>query len=156
MAVHPLRRALWLVPVIGLILLTTAVDLRAETDPQPQRSAGSERVAVELTFLKAKPGERERLVRFIELNWFEMDRIAAGQGLMRDYRVLETGTDEGAWNVLVEVTYTDERGYAGIVEAFEAIRKAHRSVAVDGKGLRDLGAIVESKKTYAHAPAAPR
>jgi hypothetical protein len=156
MALRPLRSLLRFAAIFGIALLTIAVDLRAESDPQPSRIAGSDRVAVELTFLKAKPGERERLVRFIELNWFEMDRIAAGQGLMRDYRVLETGTDEGAWNVLVEVTYTDERGYAGIVDTFEAIRKAHRSMAVGGKGLRDLGTIVESKKTYLRTPAVSR
>lgn len=114
--------------------------------------------AVELTFLKSLPGERERLVRFIQANWFEMDRIAAERGLMRDYRVLETGSDEGTWNVLVEVTYRDERGYAGIVAEFEAIRAAHTTVPIDGKELRALGRIVESRKTYLppETPAAVR
>jgi hypothetical protein len=155
-AAYPLRPAFWLASALSLVLYTASADLRADTDARRDRSAASDRHAVELTFLKAKPGERGRLVRFIEQNWFEMDRIATEQGLMRDYRVLETGTDEGAWNILVEVTYTDERGYAGIVEAFERIRKAHRSAAVDGKDLRDLGAIVESKTTYARTLATPR
>jgi hypothetical protein len=118
----------------------------------PKTTDGARRVAVELTFLKAHPGERARLVRFIEDNWFEMDRIAVTQGLMRDYRVLDTGSDDGPWNVLVEVTYTDERGYAGIVDAFERIRAAHRTVTIDGKGLRDLGAIVESRQTFTTLP----
>jgi hypothetical protein len=77
---------------------------------------------------------------------------------MRDYRVLDTGSDEGAWNVLVEVTYRDERGYAGIAAEFEAIRAAHTTVPIDGKDLRALGRIVESRKTYLppETPAAAR
>jgi hypothetical protein len=50
--------------------------------------------------------------------------------------------------VLVAVTYTDARGYDGIAEAFETIRRAHTPVLVEGKALRDLGAIVESKRVY--------
>lgn len=124
----------------------------AVANDTPPASDAAPRVAVELTFLKALPGERERLVRFIEDNWFAMDRIAVSQGLMRDYRVLETGHDDGPWNVLVEVTYADARGYAGIVDAFERIRAAHRTVPVDGKGLRELGAIVESMQTLTTLP----
>jgi hypothetical protein len=90
--------------------------------------------AVELTFLKSKPGQR-------------------GQ-LMSAFTVLDTGTDEGPWNVLVSVTYMDEQGYPGIEEAFEKIRSAHTTVLVDGKGLRELGSIVDSKRLFedpAHA-----
>jgi hypothetical protein len=37
-------------------------------------------------------------------------------------------------------------GYAGIASEFEVIRKAHRTVLVDGKGFRDLGQIVRSER----------
>ncbi len=113
-----------------------------------QAAAATTRVAVELTFILAKPGERERVVEYIERNWFAMDAIAKTQGLMDDYRVMDTGSDEGPWNVLVEVTYRDARGYEGVREAFENIRAAHREILIDGKRLRDLGKIVESKKTF--------
>ena len=113
-----------------------------------QAAAATTRVAVELTFILAKPGERERVVKYIERNWFAMDAIAKTQGLMDDYRVIDTGSDEGPWNVLVEVTYRDARGYEGVREAFENIRAAHREILIDGKRLRDLGKIVESKKTF--------
>lgn len=140
--------------VLGLLLFATPclAGAPAAAEDTPGATDTSRRVAVELTFLKAHPGERARLVRFIEDNWFAMDRIAVAQGLMRDYRVLETGRDDGPWNVLVEVTYTDERGYAGIVDAFERIRAAHRTVTIDGKGLRDLGAIVTSTQTFTTLP----
>jgi hypothetical protein len=140
------------VVLAALSMSLPAVDGHASTAKTASASEG--RVAVELTFLKSSPGERGNLVRFIERNWFEMDRIAVEQGLMRDYRLLETDDDSGAWNVLVEVTYTDARGYEGVREAFERIRSAHRTVAVDGRErLRDFGTIVESRKTYTRAAA---
>jgi hypothetical protein len=67
---------------------------------------------------------------------------------------MDTGTDEGSWNVLVSVTYMNEKGYEGISEPFEKIRRAHTTLRVEGKGLRDLGSIVESKRMFenpAHA-----
>jgi hypothetical protein len=73
---------------------------------------------------------------------------------MRAFTVMDTGTDEGPWNVLVSVTYMDERGYDGIAEAFEKIRRAHTTVRVGGKGLRELGSIVDSRRMFenpAHA-----
>ena len=102
--------------------------------------------AVQLTFLKSNPGQREQLKRFIVLNWFAMDKIAKDQGLMSAFTVMDTGTDEGAWNVLVSVTYTNEKGYAGVAERFEKIRNAHTTVLVEGKNLRELGSIVDSKQ----------
>jgi hypothetical protein len=110
--------------------------------------------AVELTFLKAKPGERENLKRFIVLNWFAMDKVAKEQGLMSAFTVMDTGSDEGAWNVLVSVTYPNEKGYDGIASEFEKIRRAHSTVLVEGKALRDLGAVVETRRVFenpAHA-----
>jgi hypothetical protein len=117
-------------------------------------SSTTDRRAVELTFLKSNPGEREQLKSFIVLNWFAMDRIAKEQGLMSAFTVMDTGTDEGPWNVLVSVTYMNEKGYEGIAEAFEKIRRAHTTVRVGGKALRELGSIVESKRVFenpAHA-----
>ncbi|MFM8495738.1 MAG: hypothetical protein ACKOEM_09450 [Planctomycetia bacterium] len=127
--------------VLLLLLSMFAAVLATAAQPDGRR-------AVELTFLKSNPGQRERLKTFIELNWFAMDRVAKEQGLMSDYTVMDTGTDEGAWNILVSVTYMDEKGYDGIVEAFERIRRAHTTVLVDGKGFRDLGSIVESKRVF--------
>lgn len=112
--------------------------------------------AVELTFLKANPGQREQLKRFIQLNWFAMDKRATELGLMHAYTLLDTGTDEGPWNLIVSVTYRDEKGYEGIKEAFDKIRAAHTVVLVDGKSLRELGAIVESKRLYESTSQAPR
>lgn len=132
---------------ISILLLAVAAQF-------PLGAQTVERRAVELTFLKANPGLREQLKSFIVLNWFAMDKIAKEQGLMSAFTVMDTGTDEGPWNVVVSVTYRDERGYDGIAEAFEWIRRAHTPVRVEGKSLRDLGSVVESKRVFenpAHA-----
>lgn len=111
----------------------------AAEDPAP---AGAR--AVELTFLKSQPGQRENLKRFIVLNWFAMDRIAREQGSLHAYTVMDTGSDDGPWNVVVATTYRDARGYSGIAQAFEKIRESHRTVLVDGKALQALGSVVEA------------
>ena len=67
---------------------------------------------------------------------------------MHSYKILDSGSDDGPWNLLVSVTYKDERGYEGIREAFELIRSSHKTIPVEGKTLRDLGSIVNSTKLY--------
>jgi predicted SnoaL-like aldol condensation-catalyzing enzyme len=113
----------------------------------PNASA-NERRAVELTFLKAKPSQRDALKAFIVQNWFEMDRIAQSQGLIESFKITDTGNDEGDWNLLVTVGYYNEQGFEGIKEAFDRIRAAHKTNLIDGKNLRDLGSIVDSKRTF--------
>lgn len=139
----------WRYLVLALFFAAMVLALAPSSAATP-----SERRAVELTFLKSNPGQREQLKSFIVLNWFAMDKIAMEQGLMSAFTVMDTGTDEGPWNVLVSVTYMNEKGYDGISEAFETIRRAHTTVRVEGKVLRELGTIVDSKRLFenpAHA-----
>jgi hypothetical protein len=124
--------------------------------PPRARAENVRRRAVELTFLKSKPGARDSLKKFIVLNWFAMDELAKQRGLMESFALLDAASDEGAWNLVVQVAYPDERGYDGIVESFEQIRRAHETVRIDGKGLRELGSIVETRRLFADAsPVAP-
>ncbi len=120
----------------------------ASTDATKSSQKTVSQRAVELTFLKSNPGDREKLKQFIVINWFAMDAIAAKQGLMSAYTILDTGDDAGDWNLIVKVTYPNEKGYEGIQDDFNKIRQAHKTILIDGKGLRDLGRIVSSKKTF--------
>lgn len=96
------------------------------------------------TFLRSLDPDPAALARFIELNWFEMDRIAKEQGLMTDYALFTAPELSPDWNVLVTVGYPQAEGYAAIAPAFEEIRRAHVVKPVDGKILRELGVIVRS------------
>jgi hypothetical protein len=140
------RTLLIAVFVSTLCLLAPNVQAAAETAKSGEKT--NRQRAVELTFLKSNPDDREKLKQFIVDNWFAMDAIAVKQGLMSAYTILETGDDAGDWNLIVKVTYPNERGYDGIQDEFNKIRQAHKTILVDGKGLRDLGRIESSKKTF--------
>jgi hypothetical protein len=101
---------------------------------------------VTFTYLKSLPGERDNLRQFIVANWFAMDAVAAKRGLMLDYKLFDTGTDEGEWNLMVMVTYPDARGFDGIRDEWAKIVAAHRRVLVNGKGQSELGRVVRSQR----------
>ena len=139
------------------VLLLAAGTARASTPPAATAStqaaaAMKTKRAVEYTYLKSLPGERENLKRFISANWFAMDAIAVSQGLMVSYQLLDTGSDDGPWNVVVAVTYPNSLGYGGIVPQFEKIRRAHQTVLIDGKGMRDLGKVIETRPLFEDLP----
>jgi hypothetical protein len=98
----------------------------------------------ELTYLQSLDPDPAALIRFIEQNWFAMDAEAVRQGLMTSYSLLRG--EDPQWNLVCAVGYPDPAGYAGIDAQFEAIRKAHRTVLVDGKGLKELGRITGNRK----------
>jgi hypothetical protein len=146
-AVTPLRLFSLAASTFFALTLFASV-AHAATEPTKSGDKTIRQRAVELTFLKSNPGDRERLKQFIASNWFAMDAIAVKQGLMSAYTILDAGDETGDWNLIVKVTYPNEKGYDGIQEEFNKIRQAHKTVLVDGKGLRDLGRIVSSKKTF--------
>lgn len=98
------------------------------------------------TYLKATEGQKERLKTYLKKNWFTMDSIAVAQKLINGYELLENvsdGTPE--WDFIVAVEYFTRTTYADIEAPFEAIRKQHRTIPVDGLTLKDLGKIVKSE-----------
>jgi hypothetical protein len=101
--------------------------------------------AVTWTYLKANPGDRERLATFVEANWLAMDAKAVEAGLFRGYRMFINDRADGEWDVVVEVTYNDACGYACVAAAFEAIRSEHVEQRVDGRGLRELGRVLRTE-----------
>jgi hypothetical protein len=104
----------------------------------------------ERAYLKALPGQRETLARFIVANWFEMDRIAMTQPnpIFTRYRLYENGHNEGDWDLVVVVGYPNATGFDDpeTQRRFNEIRRAHKTVLIEGKGLRDLGSIVRTER----------
>ncbi len=95
---------------------------------------------ITLTYLQAKPNERENLKTFLRQNWLVMDSIAVRRGLLSSYDLLENvEKDSTQWDIVVVVGYTTSQGYAAIAAQFEEIRKAHKKVLISGKDLKDLG-----------------
>jgi hypothetical protein len=108
----------------------------------------------ELTFLKAKPGLKSQLMRYIVANWYVMDARAVEQGLFTEYRLLEATTENEAWDGMMMVGYPKPEGFSDPATAagFEAIRQAHVRTPIEGKHLRDLGGVVGVQRVRVAAP----
>jgi len=126
-------------------LLCAAVGApQAATAQAPAEVAAT--LHVTQTYLRAKPGLRSDLVAYIRANWFAMDRIGIQQGLFTSYALLERGEASDAdWDVIVAVGYPTAEGHdaPGVADAFKAIRAAHKEIKINGRGLAELGEIVE-------------
>jgi hypothetical protein len=132
---------------LAVLLLWGASALAAEPQaPDAGVPAREGLRAVEHTTLEALPGQRARLIEFIRVNWFAMDAEAVRQGLMVSYQLLEKADDKGPGEVIVAVTYPTAEGYDAVRERFEAIRRAHRKVLIEGKDLPALGRVVGSRR----------
>lgn len=101
------------------------------------------------TYVKATEHHKDDLRKFIEKNWFAMDSIAATQGLLKKYELLEHIGDQTAtpatFDFIVAVEYLTKGTYADISEKFEVIRKNHVTVKVNGLGFKELGSVVKSE-----------
>lgn len=149
-------------PAVSALALLAAAPLQAAAPIATARAAPG---MVERTYLKAQPGRREALARYIEANWFAMDRIATERGLFRSYALHANANADAAadadppsgaaadWDLVVTVRYASDQGYADPAtrRAFDAIRAAHREILIDGRGLRDLGAVVRHERLRALA-----
>ena len=128
-----------------MTLLTLSVPVTGLASPTQAR-------VVTMTYLKSEPGKLDQLERYVRANWFAMDAEAVRQGLFVSYEWLDTGSDDGAWNALVMVTYNDERGFAGIEQRWAAIKAAHKERRINGAGMKQLGRVVETKTLFERQP----
>lgn len=135
----PLRWALLAALMLGGV---TTLPTALASPPTPVKNTSP---VITQTYLQARPGERDRLARFLIANWFVMDAKAVDAGLFASYRLLENAAETGDWDLIVEVTYHDACGYACVAERFEAIRAAHTPVPIDGKLLPELGRVLRTE-----------
>ena len=104
------------------------------------------RHVVALDFVKAKPGELPRLIRFFELNWAAARATLVAQGAdIVGYRMLVSADTASAWDVVLETTYADSASYARREQIFQPVLAAKGKVLVDGKDRSGLGDIVGSR-----------
>lgn len=98
------------------------------------------------TYLKATDGVRADLKAFLQQNWLAMDKQATEQGLFKQYHLLENDDSTKRWDFVIVVQYRDEKGYEGVKVEFEKIRQNHQRVLVNGKGMAELGKIVNTEE----------
>jgi hypothetical protein len=105
-------------------------------------------VVVEQTLLKALPGKADALGRFLAANWLVMDQQALDQGLFTGFWLARSAPGFEAWDYAMQVGYPTAQGYddPATAKGFEAIRKVHKTVLIEGEGLAQLGRIVGSQR----------
>lgn len=130
--------------LLALLLSAAFASPHVATAQEPAEASAT--LHVTHTYLRAKPGLRADLVAYIRANWFAMDRIGIEQGLFTSYALLERGeSSEADWDVIVAVGYPSAAGHdaPGVADAFRAIRSAHKEIKINGRGLAELGEIVQ-------------
>jgi hypothetical protein len=133
-------RYAWLVLVAGVALPSSLAG---------QQSAASGAGEVwEFTYLKATPGNVDRLAEFIRRNWFVMDAKAAAAGHMRSARLLRPTAPDSTYDLIEISIYSDSAQHARIDSLFRVIyRPQHVTALIDGKGFPALGRVVRSETT---------
>jgi hypothetical protein len=100
------------------------------------------------TYIKAKEGQRENLIKYLERNWFSMDSVALQQGLFNDYRLIHNNdtSADAKWDYIVAVEYFTRGTYSDIEDGWLKIKQNHKTALVSGKTFPDLGTIVDSQE----------
>jgi hypothetical protein len=140
------RRKSMILGIAGVGLLPLAAGAAQTAGLVAGLPAGTK--VYEHTLLKAKPGLRAELGKYVVSNWFAMDQKGVEQRIFTSYWLLEESGENAAWDYVVVVGYPTELGYDDpqTKAVFEAIRKAHVEVKIGGKGLRELGGVVGSHR----------
>ncbi|KPF65907.1 hypothetical protein IP88_13170 [alpha proteobacterium AAP81b] len=107
-------------------------------------SGATPTVLIEQTFLKAEPGRRADLARYIEANWFVLDRQGVARGIFTSFALYEDIDANADWDLMVAVGYPQPQGYddPATQAVFKALKAAHVDVPIDGRSLAALGRIV--------------
>jgi hypothetical protein len=128
----------------GTALLLAGSAAAAKKSPKAMSAA----VMIEQTYLKAEPGSRADLIRYIRANWFAMDQKAVEQGLFTGYYLFEATEESTDWDLVVMVGYPQAMGYAdpATQDAFKKISAKHKEVLIGGKTLKQLGAVTKSER----------
>lgn len=102
-----------------------------------------------ISLVRARPGQRQRLLRFLRANWLELDQQLLEQGRISRYRLLEADADAAGdgkgWDYAVILEYRDRQAMDDFVPAYLALLKARPQVRIDGLVFADLGEVVQQK-----------
>jgi hypothetical protein len=135
---------------VGFVAVGTPLSARPS---QPSKPA-----LVTQTFVKALPNRRDQLARFLELNWLAMDRRGIDAGIFTHadlFDIVDASGDAAAVSAdfVVEVGYLTKAGYRDVEAKFNVIRQLHKTVLVDGLGLRELGRVTGDRQLRPRASA---
>lgn len=148
----PVSRSLLRPVLVALVTLGIAAAGRwasAAQPPQPPADTPQRTGQVwRLTYLKANPGEVERLAAYISRNWFVMDSAARRDGRIVDYQLLRGSPADTSWDLLEITVFADSLQDAAADSIYATVyRPRHRVTLIDGKPFSALGRIAASTRT---------
>ena len=134
----------------GLVLVLwvslPAVDVGGAEPATPQE--GAKAPVWQLTYLKAEPGQRERLERFITLNWFGPDDRARHKGYIDGFLLLRGTADDPSWDFVVIDIFPDLDSQGKARQRYRnEIMPGHEKQLVDGMDFPSLGRVVGERTT---------
>jgi hypothetical protein len=131
---------------VFLVSLSVIINV-CGADPAPPKEDGKAPVW-QLTYLKAEPGQRERLERFITLNWFGPDDQARQKGYIDGFLLLRGSEDDPSWDLVVIDIFPDADSQGKARQRYrDEIMPGHKKQLVDGMDFPALGRIVGERTT---------
>ena len=133
-------------PLVALLLLSACHTTPAPASHPVPPTGASLGAVWQLTYLKALPGQRDRLEQFVEQNWFVMDARAKRDGYLVDNHLLRGSSADTTWDLLEISMYADSLQHARIDSIFRTIvRPQHVTVPIEGREFRELGRFVREE-----------
>jgi hypothetical protein len=130
----------------GLLVSAAAPSLSAQASPEPH--------FVDVAYVRAKPGELPRLVRFYQLNLARSRRTLQAQGAIISYHLLDRADTTGDYDIELHTEYPDSASYARREEIFRPVMAAQGRTLVDGLDRSALGEII-ALRLFRVLPAEP-
>ncbi len=131
---------------ITLLAFAGAAPLAAQDQPNPQM--------VEVAYVRARPGELPRLIRFYQVNWARSRRTLLAQGIIAGYQLRVRADTLGDYDVELHTEYPDSAAWERREEIFRPVMAAQGRTLVDGLDRSSLGDIVEVR-LFRSFPARP-
>lgn len=98
-----------------------------------------------MDFVRAKPGQLARLVRYYEENWGRARATVIKQGGISGYLMLVRADSLDEWDIILQTEYPDSAAFARREETFAPVLAAMGRILVDGFDRTALGDIVHSR-----------
>jgi hypothetical protein len=129
------------IPVIEPVPVPTPpADSAAATERAPDGAVWA------MTYVRARPGQRERMERYLKANWLAVDEVAKTQGYLAGYRLLRADRDlKETWDFVVILEYRNAAAMEAFVPAYLGLVRGRPRIRIEGLEFGDLGEIVQQK-----------
>lgn len=83
-------------------------------------------------FMRTKPGQQARYLRYLDANWARARRTVQAQGGVKSFRVLVSPDSLAPWDVVLLTEYPDSAALARAEEVFRPVLTAQGETLIDG------------------------